>query len=185
MTPKELLEEVKSRFVQLVHNEKDKLDALLRQALGTYQDKAGVQRTLLIDEATIANNAFDLPEHFLTVVLLKDARGRRVRHMIDEEQGRIMMNSSALLYPLKMSYLVNLRNVDLVTYQLPAAPIGMIQDYLEVLIEIPNNERIKLVMQQGGFDVASLPSTSETIARKNELELQMKSARSAMPMMTI
>ena len=42
MTPLELLEEVKGRFVVLYHNNDAALRRLLQQALGKYQDKAGV-----------------------------------------------------------------------------------------------------------------------------------------------
>ena len=41
MTPSQVLEEAKGRFVVLYHDSPEALERLLRQALGKFQDKAG------------------------------------------------------------------------------------------------------------------------------------------------
>jgi hypothetical protein len=51
MTPNELLESVKSRFITLMHNEPDKLKNLLIQALRAYQDRAAIATRMRVDQA--------------------------------------------------------------------------------------------------------------------------------------
>ncbi|EKP7001645.1 hypothetical protein P4A59_005008, partial [Escherichia coli] len=50
MTPTELLESVKVRFNPLLVREEETLKAFLIKALTTYQDRAGVVKTLKLEK---------------------------------------------------------------------------------------------------------------------------------------
>ena len=53
MTPQQLLEEVKGRFIILFHSDESALTALLRQSLGKFQEKAGIIFSVSAESATI------------------------------------------------------------------------------------------------------------------------------------
>ena len=71
MTPSELLEEVKGRFVVLYHDAPEALDRLLRQAMAKFQDKAGVLLEVWSETPVIP-----LPAHFKSVATCCDAKRR-------------------------------------------------------------------------------------------------------------
>lgn len=61
----------------------------------------------------------------------------------------------------------------------------MIQDYLEVLIAIPNDERVSRVQEAGKLDISRVPGPSDREAQLVALREAMKSQRAIMPMITI
>ncbi len=161
---------------------------LLKTALGAYQDKAGVSerikiKTVVKDEYQVAS--FSVPDDFLARVVVKDRTGNYVSANYDRHEKRMIIESTRYRLPLTFDYLVNLREVDLDTYELQPEIVGLVQDYLEVLISIPNNERRRRVALAGNLDVSDIPVESESFARKTELELRMNSARCALPMISI
>lgn len=189
MTPAELLIEVKYRFTVLLHDDDARLAALLRQALGQYQEKAGCVDRLKIKELTDHDGqpAFALPPEFLAIQQLKDATGNFVRHEVNKADKIVALHTrdrNAPL-PLEMRYFVNLRNVDVNTFQLPDHILSLLMDYLEALIRIPNTARERNVLVAGGMDPSHLASDSELIERKEQLELEMQSNRVITPMITI
>jgi hypothetical protein len=190
MKPTELLEEVKLRFTTLLHNEPPRLEALLRQALGVYQEKAGCVRKVKIRSLTIdvdGESTFAMPNDFLAMQVLKDARSGLVRHDVNTSEKTITLHyrDRGAKLPLDMHYFVNLRRVPLNEYELPEDIVSLVQDYLEALIRIPNTARERLVLIAGNMDPTVLPSDSELIERKEALELEMQSNRVITPMITI
>jgi hypothetical protein len=188
MTPAELLVEVKYRFYSLLHDDPNALNALLKQALGAYQGRAGVTETMIIktlDKDDDGNSGFAVPDAFLARLVVKSKTGDFVTSQHDRQTGRITINPRGVKLPIKMTYFVNLRGVDIDAYELQPDSIGLIQDYLEILISIPNCERNRRVAVAGNLDVSDIPSESDLFSRKTEIELRMTAARCALPMISI
>ena len=127
MTPIELLESVKERFNPLLVREEETLKAFLIKALTTYQDRAGVVKTLKLEKA--GATAIPLPEDYLSLVHVTDNNGLLVYS--DELSGFIELElTGSERWPFRMVYLVNLRDRKLDEWQVPPAIIGMLEEYL-------------------------------------------------------
>lgn len=144
MTPIELLESVKERFNPLLVREEETLKAFLIKALTTYQDRAGVVKTLKLEKA--GGTAIPLPEDYLSLVHVTDNNGLLVYS--DELSGFIELElTGSERWPLRMLYLVNLRDRKLDEWQVPPAIIGMLEEYLEALINVRNVARQRRIQQ--------------------------------------
>ena len=172
MTPAELLESVKLRFVPLLHNEPQPLYALLRQTLLAYQDRAGVIKTHTITTTTTQ----PLPDHFLARIAVKDSN----LDFVSSNSSTGMLNLNLIgdeQPPLSLTYLVDLGSVDFNSYELPVTAIGLLSDYLEALIAIPNTQRIRRIAIAGKIDASDLESHAELVERKLALEEAMAARR--------
>lgn len=175
MTPALILEMVKARFVPLLHSEEQALNALLKQALLTYQDLAGVIKTHTIVD--IDKN--QLPDHFLARIAVSDSDLDFVSSTVDTDNNQLVLNLNGYESPpLTLTYAVNLVDVDVNTYELPSNSIGMISDYLECLISIPNTQRQRRIAAAGKIDVSDLETHAELMDRKKAIEDNMKASRS-------
>lgn len=177
MTPIELLETVKLRFTPLLHDEDTKLRALLVMALTAYQDRAGHVRRTRLEKSN--GYSIALPKDYLELVCITDQTG----DWIDSEviDGAIEIASNCRVHwPLTMEYLVQLSALDLETADVPNTLVGILQNYLEALIAIPNYDRLRRVSIAGKLDVSNLPDEATLYQRKIELEAEM-SARCAIP----
>ncbi|HIF9347107.1 TPA: hypothetical protein ACX6RX_003218 [Photobacterium damselae] len=176
MTPNQLLASVKERFTPLLHNEEPKLNALLLKALMTYQDLAGITKFIRYNEPA---DKYDLPGDFLARVGVFDKNRDFVSSIPWSTSNIIELELTGYeAWPLTLSYMVNLAGVDFDTYQLPNSDVGLIGDYLEALIAIPNNERNRRVISAGKMDVSDLPVQSELNERVRSLEESMRLNRS-------
>lgn len=177
MTPNELLESVKPRFTPLLHDESDKLQALLIKALRAYQDRAGYVSRVRVKQEDGLSVA--LPADYLELVAVTDATGDWID--ADVIDGKIeIVNTWGLRWPLTIEYLVHLAALDLDKDTVPPTLIGIIQDYLEALIAIPNTKRIRRVSLASKVDVSDLADENTLSQRKTELETEM-TARGAIP----
>lgn len=189
MTAIELLDEVKLRFHSLLHSEEAALNALLKSALGAYQDRAGVVKKAHIAELDKGDErtfTFAMPPSFLARVACKDSHGNfiNVDSNFDDKTIEIAISERPKL-PLTLHYFVNLREIDLNKYVLPPSIVGLIMDYLEVLISIPNASRSRRVAIAGNLDVSDIPAEAELYQRRIEIETRMNSSRAAIPMISI
>lgn len=183
MTPAQLLKGVQGRFSVLLVDE-DQQRQLLIDALGQYQDLAGVTKTVRI---TSRQPSRPIPDDFLAVSTTTDATGDfiPVTEEYDENGKRQLCFDERAVYPLRFTYLVKLRNVELDKYELPDSAVGMIQDYLEVLISIPNDERMSRVQEAGRLDISRTPTPDAGDSKLAMLRDAMKQQRAMLPLLTI
>ncbi|WP_165071311.1 hypothetical protein [Desulfovibrio sp. ZJ200] len=177
MTSLELLEEVKGRFVVLYHNDDTALQRLLRQALGKYQDKAGV---ILQSRFEAGTKEADFPELYLTVAGCHDEMHRHVPVQVDEAAGKLLFYPEADSGALTLYWLARLRDWP-PDRPLPYGCVGLVGDYLEALIDIPNTSRTRDSYHGMGGPIPDLPSLQEMRARLTELEQQMEECRAILP----
>lgn len=173
MTPTELLEEAKGRFIVLYHDDETSLKNLLKQALGKYQEKAGPMGTVKIQEED--EGIIDIPSDFLDIVVAMDKDTRFVESYVSE--GKIVIEpEDTNTYPVTVHYFYDLRNWDLDT-DLPAGTTSLLLDYLVALIDVPNIERERGVVASTGQQV-ELPSRQELMEKVSLLEQTMEDTRS-------
>ncbi|HHA1306313.1 hypothetical protein [Enterobacter kobei] len=183
MTALELLEDVKGRFPVLLHDDDDALKRLLIQALGKYQDRAGVIRTVHLQYED-GQTTRELPKNFLAQVGVSDSLDGFVCSTILD--GQLVLDvCDCVSWPLKFRYLVNLRGMNLQEDEVPPNIIGMVSDYLEILIRIPNTDRLRTVSIAGKLDVSTFPDDVTLYERKKQLEDEMASLRAILPMFSI
>ena len=182
MTAAELLAGVQHRFSVLLVEEPQQ-HQLLIDALGQYQDLAGVTKVVRLS----APQSYPLPADFLAPIIATSATGDFVPvDVLDGEDGAQFLELDAsAVYPVRFTYLVNLRGINVDSYHLPATSIGMIQDYLEVLIAIPNDERMARIQEAGRMDISRIPAPQDREAQLATLREAMKAQRAILPIITI
>ncbi|HEY3591749.1 MAG TPA: hypothetical protein VGL07_17050 [Buttiauxella sp.] len=182
MTPTELLEDVSERFVTLLYDDPQKLKKMLVRALGMYQDKAGSSMTVELQEEGGA--CLPAPADMTTLISVED----QVSEYVSARQidGEIRLSLSGReRWPLRMTYLQNLRKLDLEKGEVPETAIGMIGDYLEILISIPNADLLRLIAIDSKLNAVGVPDEALLFERKKQMELEMASNRVAIGMARI
>lgn len=182
MTPIELLSAVQKRFSVLLVGEPQQRQLLI-DAMGQYQDLAGVTKTVKLSERT----AYPVPADYLAPIVASDAEGNYTPTEItaDENSKETLELDPGAVLPVRFTYLVNLRGVAMDSYHVPPTAVGMIQDYLEILIAIPNDERTARIQEAGKLDTSRLPTPADREAQLAALREAMKSQRAILPMITI
>ncbi|WP_035604484.1 hypothetical protein [Edwardsiella tarda] len=181
MTPTELLGTVKDRFPTLIYDDEQGLAALLEQALGTYQDKAGVIKTIKLNSNS---ETIPLPDDFLSLVGVKDAASRFIISEVYGKELELELYGTECM-PFRFQYLAKLRGMNPDDFELPDEAIGLLSNYLEVLISIPNMDFVRRVSIAGKFDASNLPDENTLYERKKTLEQEMEASRAIIPMVCL
>lgn len=182
MTPNQLLENVKTRFTMLLHDDEKALEALLRKALAVYQERIGVIRRYQLEEFT--SNGYQLPDDYLARLSVTDAFHAHVSSDVWEDEGKLFLHLySHEQWPITFTYLANIQNVNLDEWQLPSKSISILSDYLEALIAIPNAERVARISIAGKLDASHVPAEADLTTRLKELETEMTSRRAIVPVL--
>lgn len=180
MTPKELLNEVKTRFLPLLITDPARLDLLLKQAMRTYQDRAGVIRAM--DTETLE---FDRPSDALELITASDNRGNYVEcREYRRGDGSVYWKLLADCRnegPYRIKYLLHLAEMNLDDGTLPRGIISLLGDYLECLIDIENTRRVRMANQTAGLPYDHLRSDAELLDRKMLLETDMQETAESLP----
>ena len=181
MTPSELLEEVKGRFVVLYHDAPEALDRLLRQAMAKFQDKAGVLLEVWSETPVIP-----LPAHFKSVATCCDAKRReaafRVEAAEDGQPEIHVISRDKHEPPYCMVYFADLRSWPL-DEALPQDCVPLLADYLEALIALPNTQRERHAYLLAGMSqsASELPSAQDLRMRIGEIEQAMEENKALIP----
>lgn len=185
MTPNALLERVKGQFVTLYHDEPDKLEALLIQALNEYQDRAGVIRSVTLTLDQQKAGGIPVPPHFMTVATANDVD--QVWHEVSSSEDTLnIVTTDYSVAPFKIQYMEAICQYDLDNDVLPAHITGILQKYLKALIDIPNTEREQYSRSAAGLPLDGMPQLSELHERKRQLEDEMEeSGNMLMPSMLL
>lgn len=184
MTPRQLLDEVKTRFLPLLVTDQTRLDNMLKQALRTFQDRAGVLRNIERD-----TEEFVRPEDALELVTASDGNGNYVecRESRREEAGQpviywTMQADCRHVPPYRICYLLHLAELDLDNGQLPRGVVTLLGDYLECLINIENTKRLRMANQTAGLPTDGFLTDSELQERKVNLEVEIQDTAESLPM---
>lgn len=180
MTPMVLLDEVKTRFLPLLITDQQRLVNIVKQSLRTYQDRAGVLRTIDTDAVTI-----ERPVNALELVTASDNNGNYVEcREYRTPEGVVLwelQSGVTSAAPYRITYLLHLADIDLDNDDLPRGTITLIGDYIECLIDIENTKRLRMANQTAGLPTDGLRSDSELIERKTMLEEQMQETAESLP----
>ena len=174
MTPTQLLDEAKNRFVVLYHKDTASLNLLLKQALGKYQEKAGCIGTvqvILKDEGVI-----DKPSDYLEIMTAIDANTRYVESSVTIDKINVEIRENVTEFPVTVHYFQNIRDWE-AGKSLPPGVSSLLLDYLVALIDVPNTERERAVAMSTGQQI-ELPSKQELQERVLQLEETMEESRS-------
>lgn len=181
MTPTQILEEVKTRFMVLYHHDPNTLERLLRQALGKFQDKAGV-----ILEVWFEEPIFELPPHFRAIAGCSDSKRRYIAHRFErDDDGKRylrLLPRSKHVAPFCLSYFCSLRDWEL-KEELPTDCEALVADYLEALIAILNTKKEREAYLQSGMQDAAqtLLTEQELRQRVTDLEKEMEDNKAIIP----
>lgn len=183
MTPNQLLNLVTLGFPILLHDDPVVLDGLLKRALIFYQSAFGYRKTVDITVDLESSLSSALPTDCLQRICLTDSVGRGYYSQDTGGQLRVDLDDD-FKPPAQLMYFVDLANYDYAVDVLPAASLPMLQDYLDVLIRIPNNELKSAVAAANDVPDPTVEDHATLLTRKKELEAEIRAAAPPLPMST-
>lgn len=180
MTPGQILEDVVARFVVCYITDPAEQERLLRQALGKFQDRAGVIREVW------GEASFSLPPDFHAVAGCSDSRRRYVPWRIESDaEGQPLVrpvSGNQHEPPFCLAYFCNLRDWGLDS-PLPGDCASLVSDYLEALLAVKNVKREREAYLAANMIEAAqgLPAEQDLRARIAELEKEMTDNKAISP----
>ncbi len=103
---------------------------------------------------------------------------------MDDENKKLVFDVSADNLKIRLYWLARLRDWP-DDRELPYGCVGLVGDYLEALIDIPNTQRTRDAYSDIQGPTQDLPSLQDLRARLSDLELQMEDCRAIVPAMLI
>ncbi|MBU2968789.1 hypothetical protein KO527_05425 [Pseudoalteromonas sp. C2R02] len=181
MTPNQVKEMALSKFPILLFDNADTINVILKSALMFYQTKVAVikQVEIKIDLETKLTTA--LPNDFLKGAKLSGVDGNCFSIFPSNNVLKVDITKH-YKPPATLTYFANICDVDFDTYQLPPEIITNLQDYLEILIRIPNNELKSAISAQSEILDPTVQIHQELLQEKKELEAKMIAAAPPIPM---
>jgi hypothetical protein len=177
MTPQDIIDRVSSRYDVLYYSDQAKLQALMLDTLGKFEDRAGAVRSFqILSPDTLG----PIPADFLAVATVYDAAGRFVDFDVSGDTVSILGTYS---YPVTVQYLVNFRAIGM-DENLPASSIGLITSHFDAALAIHNARRERNVVMAAGLQ-REITSDDILQARLDAVELAMEENAEIIPMATI
>ncbi len=175
MTLTELLERVINSFDILYFDEPTKLEALLRNSILIYQEKAGFKVELAIPD-TDAEIA--LPDDVYKIITVRDDTGKFHLHNIADSKIVITENDDSVK-PYKVIYFADLNSVEM-DATLPKECIGLVMSHFIQQVKIRNVKRERQLVKSVGDD-PDLPSEESMETRLLEIEQDMSDNMAILP----
>ena len=156
----------------LLHGKKDPtvLEGLTREAVQAYQDRAGFtgEFTLELDEF----NKCLLPADYLETLIVSDKNSVFVSTSVSDGEIAVSCDFSLIEKPYRLKYLKDLAQADFNEEVLPVSSVGVIKKYLQVIIEIPNNTRLRSMMTGLDHPGAADVEDSQSLTAKADALLE-------------
>ena len=177
MTPSQIIERVKLRFDVLYYSDKAKLEAMMKDSMGAYQDKAGAVRKVMIESP-----ATDIrrPKDLQMIVASSDGNGNFITCTLSATR---ITPTGYFVYPVTVNYLVNFRELGM-SDDVPDESIGLIQKHFEASLNLRNTRLERNVAQAASLQ-RDLPAEDTLQARIDAVEQDMEESQAIIPMITV
>jgi hypothetical protein len=175
-------------FPILLVDDANQLDAILFRALAFYQTKFGKRSLVELTIDLESGLSSSLPNDFLQKACLTDGRGNgyfsQIMNIDNNKILKVELDSK-FKQPAKLLYFVDLASSDYEEFELPPESIPVLQDYLDLLIRIPNNEVKSALAARNEIADPTVEDHQTLLARKSELEKDIIASAPPLPMVSV
>lgn len=178
MTPQQIIDRVTSRYDVLYYSDAEKLQSLMSDTLGKFEDRAGAVRSFQI-QSPETNGV--KPSDFLAVATVHDADGRFVEHDASGSSSVSIFGNPS--YPVTVKYLVNFRAIGM-DDELPPVSVGLISEHFDAMLALLNTRRERNVVSAAGLQ-RELVAEESLRARVEAVELAMEENAEILPIATV
>lgn len=187
MSPNQLLSIVIQSFPMLLIDDSEQLQAILYRGLSVYQSKFGSRQLTVLNIDLESGLSSSLPSDYLQRACLTDGLGNgyfsQVVVIAGEKKLKVDLDKR-FKPPANLLYFVDLAGSDYDDYQLPPESLSILQDYLELLIRIPNNEIKSALAARNEIVDPSVEDNASLLTRKKELEIEMITSAPPLPLVS-